>query len=90
MKKQETVEGNFKKVRDQWKVSQINKISNLQSSIEDIDKKILKLQDQKKVYEKQILFTSALEGPCPPTQEQRVSASKAFQLDPDDSESLYR
>lgn len=76
MKKQETVNQNFQKVRQQWSESQQRKLANITLQQQKIVNKIQRLEKQYNDLQSQKLLISQQEGPKPPTEEQRASQKR--------------
>lgn len=76
MKKQETVNQNFQKVRQQWSESQQRKLANITLQQQNILNKIQKLKKQYDDLNSQKHLINQQEGPKPPTEEQRASQKR--------------
>jgi DNA-binding protein H-NS len=76
MKKQETVEKNFQKVRSIWEQARNEKVENISKQISQIDTKIEALKKKKEELEvaKSTLLTST--GPTAPSAESRREQSE--------------
>lgn len=75
MKKQETVEKNYHKVVQQWNLSRMRKVQNIDKQLSMIEEKITRLIETKKclLSQKESLLNSPV--PQPPTQEYRAERS---------------